>query len=106
MTVAETLMSEEFYEALADFCKGQAHPKRLMILHLLMEGEKSVGEIVQALKIEQPTVSQHLNFMKRTGVVKSRRVGNTVYYGLADMRVAQACQLISQLIKEKLANKQ
>ncbi|MCS6784312.1 MAG: metalloregulator ArsR/SmtB family transcription factor [Candidatus Caldarchaeum sp.] len=106
MTATETVPAEQFYEALAEFCKGQAHPKRLMILHLLMMGEKSVGEIVQALKIEQPTVSQHLSFMKRTGVVKSRRVGNTVYYSLADLRVAQACHLISQIVKEKLAAKQ
>lgn len=105
MTIAETIADEEFYTALAEFCKGQAHPKRLMILHLLMDGEKSVSEIVQALKIEQPTVSQHLNFMKRTGVVKSRRIGNTVYYSIADQRLAQACNIISQIVKEKLSLK-
>lgn len=105
MTVVETALEEEFYNALAEFCKGQANPKRLMILHLLMDGEKSVGEIVETLKIGQPTVSQHLNYMKRSGVVKSRREGNTVYYSLADERIAQACSIISQVVKERVKHK-
>ncbi|MEM1943207.1 MAG: metalloregulator ArsR/SmtB family transcription factor [Candidatus Caldarchaeum sp.] len=104
MSVSETLASEKFYEALAEFCKGQAHPKRLMILHLLMEGEKSVGEIVEALGAGQPTVSQHLGYMKRSGVVKSRREGNIVYYSLADKRIAEACSIISQIVKERIAS--
>jgi len=102
LTVVETQFDEMFYDALAEFCKGQAHPKRLMILHLLMNGEKSVGEIAETLKIGQPTVSQHLNYMKRSGVVKSRREGNIVYYSLADRRIAQACSIITQVVKEKL----
>ncbi|MEM0443243.1 MAG: metalloregulator ArsR/SmtB family transcription factor [Candidatus Caldarchaeum sp.] len=103
MSVSETITSEEFYEALAEFCKGQAHPKRLMILHLLMEGEKSVGELAEALGVGQPTVSQHLSYMKRSGVVNSRRDGNIVYYRLADKRIATACSIVSQIVKERMA---
>ncbi|MEM2871897.1 MAG: metalloregulator ArsR/SmtB family transcription factor [Candidatus Caldarchaeum sp.] len=105
MSVSEAITSEKFYEALAEFCKGQAHPKRLMILHLLMEGEKPVGEIAEALGAGQPTVSQHLNYMKRSGVVESRREGNIVYYRLADKRIAEACSIISRIVKERIAGK-
>ncbi|MEM0348644.1 MAG: metalloregulator ArsR/SmtB family transcription factor [Candidatus Caldarchaeum sp.] len=104
MTLEQTL-SEEFYNALAEFCKAQAHPKRLMILHILADGEKSVGELVEQLGIKQSTVSQHLSFMKRTGVVKSRRAGNTVFYSLTDPRIAEACSIISQVVRERFAPK-
>ncbi|MEM2113907.1 MAG: metalloregulator ArsR/SmtB family transcription factor [Candidatus Caldarchaeum sp.] len=104
MTLATTF-SEDFYNTLAEFCKAQAHPKRLMILHILAEGEKTVSELVEQLAINQSTVSQHLAFMKRTGVVKSRRVGNTVYYSLTDPRIAEACSIISQVVRERLATK-
>ncbi|MEM2237961.1 MAG: metalloregulator ArsR/SmtB family transcription factor [Candidatus Caldarchaeum sp.] len=105
MNIAETQLKEEFYERLAEFCKGQAHPKRLRILHLLMAGEKSVGDIVAATKLSQSTVSQHLSFMRRSGVVKARREGNVVYYSLADQRIAQACSILSQVVLEKMAAK-
>ncbi|MEM4189372.1 MAG: metalloregulator ArsR/SmtB family transcription factor [Candidatus Caldarchaeum sp.] len=101
MNVAETVLTDEFYERLAEFCKGQAHPKRLRILHLLMTGEKSVGDIVEETKLSQSTVSQHLSFMRRSGVVKARRDGNVVYYSLADERIAQACNIIKQVVLEK-----
>ncbi|MEM3031958.1 MAG: metalloregulator ArsR/SmtB family transcription factor [Nitrososphaerota archaeon] len=94
--------SQQFYEALADFCKGQANPKRLRILHLLMHGEKTVGEISRELGISQANTSQHLGYMRRSGVVVARRAGNTIYYGLADQRVATACSLISQVVAERL----
>jgi hypothetical protein len=50
LAVAPTLLSDEFYERLAEFCKGQANPKRLKIINLLANGEKSVSEISNILK--------------------------------------------------------
>jgi DNA-binding transcriptional ArsR family regulator len=102
LTVAGQILSDEFYERLAEFCKGQANPKRLKIISLLSSGEKSVSEISQTLNIPQANLSQHLNYMKRAGVLRSRREGLVVYYCLADMRIAQACNLLKQLIAEKL----
>jgi ArsR family transcriptional regulator len=87
---------------LAEFCKGQANPKRLKILHLLAEGEKTVGEISKILGIPQANTSQHLGFMRRAGVVKSRRAGSTIYYSIADSRISEACSLISQVVADKL----
>ncbi|MCS7129276.1 MAG: metalloregulator ArsR/SmtB family transcription factor, partial [Candidatus Caldarchaeum sp.] len=95
-------LSEEFYETLAEFCKSHANPKRLRILHLLMAGEKSVGELCQLTGLSQPTISQHLSFMRKTGVVRARREGNAVFYSLADKRVAQACSILSQIVAERI----
>jgi len=102
LNLSEVLQSEEFFEKLAEFCKSQANPKRLRILHALINGEKSVNEIVSETRLSQSTVSQNLSFMRRTGVVRSRREGNTVYYSLTDKRIAQACNMLSQVVAERL----
>jgi len=101
LAVAPTLLSDEFYERLAEFCKGQANPKRLKIINLLANGEKSVSEISNILNIPQANLSQHLSYMRRAGVLKSRREGATVYYRLADERIAQACSLLKQMMTER-----
>ncbi|GBC69531.1 putative HTH-type transcriptional regulator [archaeon HR01] len=95
-------LDDKFYEELAEFCKGQANPKRLKILHLLSDGEKTVGEISRMLGIPQANISQHLGYMRRAGVVKARRVGSTVYYSVADSRISEACGLISQVVADRI----
>lgn len=49
---------------------------------LLVEGELSVGEFVQALELSQPKVSRHLAALKETGLVTSRRYAQWVFHGI------------------------
>lgn len=67
----------------ADFLKALAHESRLMILCILAEGEKSVGELEDILKLRQPTVSQQLARLRADGLVSTRRDGKVIYYTLA-----------------------
>jgi DNA-binding transcriptional ArsR family regulator len=67
----------------ADFLKALAHESRLMILCILAEGEKSVGELEDLLRLRQPTVSQQLARLRADGLVSTRRDGKAVYYNLA-----------------------
>ena len=62
----------------SDFLKALAHESRLMILCILAEGEKSVGELE-----DQPTVSQQLARLRADGLVSTRRDGKAIYYKLA-----------------------
>lgn len=55
---------------------------RLRILHLLLEGELCVGDLVKILKVPQPTASRHLAYLRRTGLVATRRNGLWNYYTL------------------------
>jgi DNA-binding transcriptional ArsR family regulator len=73
----------------SDFLKALAHESRLMILCILAEGEKSVGELEEILSLRQPTVSQQLARLRADGLVSTRRDGKTIYYKLAsdDARV-------------------
>jgi ArsR family transcriptional regulator, virulence genes transcriptional regulator len=62
---------------------AMANEKRLMILCELVDGERSVTALADALETRQSTVSQHLALLRREGFVESRREGQTQYYSLA-----------------------
>ena len=57
-------------------------PTRLRILHLLLGGELCVGDLVKILTVPQPTASRHLAYLRRTGLVATRRNGLWNYYAL------------------------
>jgi DNA-binding transcriptional ArsR family regulator len=76
--------SRELAETATDRLKAFAQPQRLMILSLLLEGERTVGEIEEASGILQPALSQQLSELRRAGLVKASRVAKQVFYRLAD----------------------
>lgn len=47
-------------------------PRRLAIVELLRDGERPVGELVDALDLSQPAVSKHLRVLKQAGLVEAR----------------------------------
>jgi len=67
---------EELFKALADVT-------RLRILRLLMAGELCVCNIHDALKIPQAKASRHLAYLRRVGLVTTRRDGLWIYYALS-----------------------
>jgi ArsR family transcriptional regulator len=56
---------------------------RLRILYLLRGGECCVGNIVDILRIEQPSASRHLAYLRKAGLVSVRKAGLWCYYSLA-----------------------
>ena len=86
----------------ADFCKTLSHPKRLMILALLGQGEQNVGEIAAAIGIPPANVSQHLTILRSRGLVQTRKEGQTVRYSLSDPRILQACVLIRSVLLDQM----
>ena len=65
-----------------------ADRNRLRILHLLQGGEMCVGDIVDVLQVPQPRVSRHLAYLRKAGLVQSRKAGLWNYYSLAGARNA------------------
>jgi ArsR family transcriptional regulator len=59
---------------------------RLRLLSLLQEGECCVGDLVKILKMEQPSISRHLAYLRRAGLVAVRQAGLWKYYSLAPAR--------------------
>ena len=66
--------------------KALADPTRVRILALLAAGEICVCHIHESLRLSQPLVSRHLAYLRRTGLVESRKAGLWVYYRLAAQR--------------------
>lgn len=81
----------------ADFLKSLGHEQRLMILCHLASGERSVGELEEALGARQAAVSQQLARLRHEGLVTTRREGKTIYYGLADERSQRMIGLLYEL---------
>ncbi len=72
------------FEQFAAVAKGVAHPLRLEILEQLAQGERSVDMLAEKTGASVANVSQHLQHMRRAGLVAARREGKFVFYRLAD----------------------
>ncbi len=90
----------------ADICKTLADPKRLMLLHELREGERSVGQLVSNLGVPQANVSRHLAILREHGLVLTRREGTSIYYRLASPKIAEACNLVREVLKSQFIRNQ
>ena len=73
----------------SEFLKAISHEARLVILCLLIEGEKSVSELEEMLSLRQPAVSQQLARLRADGLVDTRRDGKNIYYSLARPEVVE-----------------
>jgi DNA-binding transcriptional ArsR family regulator len=90
----------------AELCQALSDPKRLFIIKQLRGGEKTVGELTAILGIKQSNTSQHLAVLRRIGVITPRKEGNTVYYRLGHPKIAEACDLVHEVIAAQLKNGQ
>lgn len=75
-------MAQDNFSQLLQFFKILGHESRLQIVGLLANGERSVGELAEALKLTEPTVSHHLAMMKEVGLLGVRAEGTTRIYWL------------------------
>jgi len=70
-------------EKAAEFLKLLGHRHRLLILCHLLERERSVGDLCAFLGARESNVSQHLALLRRDGLVRTRREGQTIWYSIA-----------------------
>lgn len=73
----------------AVFLGGLASPHRLRILCQLMDGEKSVTQLIEATGLAQTSMSQHLNKLKGEGIVSFRREHRVLYYFITNPMVLE-----------------
>ena len=64
----------------SDAFNAVAEPRRREILNFLALAERPVGEIVDGLALEQPSVSKHLRVLREVGLVRVRRQGRRMLY--------------------------
>jgi DNA-binding transcriptional ArsR family regulator/YHS domain-containing protein len=94
-------MYQKLFELQEDTLKVIANQKRLEIIQLLNNRELSVGEMVEMLGIRQANLSQHLSLLREAKIVTTRRDGVSIHYSLTDTKVAQACSLIKEFLREQ-----
>ena len=72
-----------------------SHPDRLKVLcHLSMDGELSVGELLERIELSGSALSQHLAKLRRHGLVKTRKEKQTVYYRVGRSDVSQILETL------------
>ena len=70
--------------AAGDLLRALAAPVRIAIVLQLLESSRCVHDLVDALGVTQPLISQHLRVLKSAGVVTNERHGREVVYRLVD----------------------
>lgn len=81
----------------SELLKALANARRLMILCQLLEGEKSVGELVRRIGLSQSALSQHLARLRRDRLVSTRRSAQTIYYAIAGAEARAVLQTLHSL---------
>lgn len=88
----------DYLERVARVLKMLAHPHRLKIVEALDRGGAlPVYELMEKVGLAQAPMSQHLNLMRRSGLVEAQRRGREIWYDIADRR----CLGVLNCIREK-----
>jgi rhodanese-related sulfurtransferase len=95
--VAEVGDKAALYEAFAATGKALGNGKRLELLDLLAQGERSVEALASTAGLNLSTASAHLQALKQAGLVSTRRDGVRIHYRLAGSDVAALFALLRQV---------
>lgn len=88
------MTDDEFFHILSSSCRRE-------ILRLLQDGELSAGEITGHFPVSQPSISRHLDLLKRGGLIASRRQANQIFYSLTPHAVQDASRRLKNLFPGK-----
>src|ERR671911_141969 len=94
---------DRLFEQFARVGKALASPKRLEIVDLLAQGERTVEEIARETSMSVASTSQHLQALKAARMVEARREGLYVHYRLADEDVFRTWQAVRALAESRLS---
>jgi len=95
-------------DAIAARFRVMGDPCRLRILAFIMQGERTVTEVIEEVGSSQSNVSRHLQALFNTRLVDRRRDGNCIYYSVTDPVIFELCKLMCTCAERdaKLAYKQ
>ena len=87
----------EMFGYLAETAGVLASPSRIELVDLLAQGERSVEDLSEASHLSVANASQHLQQLRRVGVVSRRRSGRQSLYDLADERVLDLMAILREM---------
>lgn len=86
--------SPEAFAAAAECLRTLAHPVRLRMVQLLLQGRYTVGELAEDCGVPDNVASEHLRLMQRCGFLSSQREGRRVYYQVAEPHLQNIMQCV------------
>lgn len=90
----------------AEFFRVLAHPVRIKLLEVLLEGERSVQELQDILGLDQPVVSQQLAILRSKTIVTRRKAGTSVRYSVRDPLVGDLLAVARRIFNNHLVGTQ
>ena len=93
----------DLYEQLARIGKVVVHPKRIELLDLLCQAERSVEALAEATGLKLTTASAHLQVMRQARLVETRREGTRVFYRAAGEEVCRFVGALNDVARARLA---
>jgi ArsR family transcriptional regulator len=97
--------ADGIYGLQAYILKTIASPRRLELIHYLAEsGPVEVRCLAEQFGMTQPAASQHLSALRTAGLVEAIRDGREVRYQLVDREIAEACNLMRQVLMRRIAH--
>jgi rhodanese-related sulfurtransferase/DNA-binding transcriptional ArsR family regulator len=94
---------DRLYEELGRIAKAIDSPRRLELIDLLAQGERSVEDLASEAALSIANTSQHLQVLRRARLVETRKQGLRVYYRLGHPEVYDVARAVRGLAKARLA---
>ncbi len=95
-------LKDLLYEQVARIARAAASPKRLELIEILVQGEKSVEQLAADAEISVKLASAHLKELRLARLVEARREGRYMFYRLVDRHVADFWVMLRSLAEERL----
>jgi DNA-binding transcriptional ArsR family regulator len=96
-------MDQQLREFKAQIFQALAHPTRIAIVETLSTGERTAGQIIAELGVEQANASQHFAVLRAKQVIVARKAGNQVYYSLRDPVLIEVLQILRRYFYSHLS---
>jgi rhodanese-related sulfurtransferase len=103
MTMSSINPKRALYAQFAGVAKALGHEHRLELLELVAQGERTVENLAERCGITIANTSQHLQHLRRAGLVTARRDGKFVLYGIADDSVLTAISALHRVAERNVA---
>src|SRR5438105_112722 len=99
----DPMIAGELQTFKAQFFRALAHPTRIRMLEILVRGSRTVQELQDALRLDQPIVSQQLAVLRNQSIVSAQKEGLSVRYTLRDPLVGELLDVARRIFDNHLA---
>ncbi|MGH1536901.1 MAG: ArsR/SmtB family transcription factor [Gammaproteobacteria bacterium] len=101
--MSSNTFKKDLFAQFAVVGKSLSNGNRLELLEFLAQGERNVDELAKVSGLSVANTSQHLQGLRRSGLVKSRSEGQKSYYRLSDYSVVALLALLRKIAEENIA---